>query len=585
MRVKKSKATQRQRMVLAFGVVLLIMTGLTARLVYVMMIQGNHYYTGAQDVHSRQRKIKAPRGKIYDRKHRQLASNQSVSTISVIHSQLKDPETVIRELSSRLDLEETEVRKKVEKISSMEKIKTNVDKKISDEIRELTLDGVKIDEDDKRYYPYDTLASKVIGFTGADNQGILGLEVTYDDVLRGKDGYILTYTTATGLEVETRGKDRQEPQAGQNLYTSLDVTIQKYAAQAAKKVMKEKKASRVSVVVMNPQNGEIYAMANAPEYSLQHPFDPVGISRAKWKKMSAQQKQEYRNKMWRNFCVSDTYEPGSTFKIITACAALEAGVVTEQDPFYCPGFKIVEDRRIRCHKTKGHGSETFAQGFANSCNPVFMEVGARVGVPRFFEYLRQFEIMKHTGIDVPGEAGTIMHEQKRVGNVELATMSFGQSFQISPVRLMSTISSLINGGISVTPHFGVAVESSDGSSVTKIRYPEGKRVVSEKTSKTIRGLLGKVVEEGSGSKAAVEGYQVGAKTGTSEKLPRRNEKYIASTLAFAPVDDPKVAVLVLIDEPKGMYYGGVIAAPVASDILDDILPYLGIARQKAKAAG
>ena len=544
----------------------------------MMVAKADYYGQKAKDVQQRERAIKAKRGVIYDRNGEILAGNKPVSTISVIHNQIKEPEKVITRLSELLDLDEQEVRKRVEKVSSIERIKANVPKETSDKIREENLAGVMVDEDYKRYYPYDTLASRVIGFTGADNQGIIGLEVSYDDILQGQNGAILTMTTARGLEIDGKAEERREPVAGQNLYTSIDSNLQQFATQAAEKVREAKNAAGVRVIMMNPQNGEIYAMVNSPEFSLTKPYELVDQS----KNLSEKQKNEELNKMWRNGCVSDTYEPGSTFKIITSTAALEAGAVSLNDTFYCPGFKIVEDRRIRCHKAGGHGSETFVQGVQNSCNPVFMEVGARLGVGGMFRGMRQLGILSKTNIDVPGEASTIMHQQKNVGAVELATMSFGQSFQLSPIRLLTSVSAVINGGHSIVPHFGVSIENTSNGSVRKLSYPQKKKIVSKETSENMKMILESVVTEGSGSKASVEGYQVGAKTGTSEKLPRRSGKYIASCIGFAPADDPKVLTVVLIDEPEGIYYGGTIAAPVVSELLDNALPHLGIKKTPQK---
>lgn len=573
--LKQSRTLQRQKLLFVYGMVVLFMIGLAGRLLYLMVNRADYYGEKAKEVHQRQRTVKAARGIIFDRNGVEIASNKPVSTISVIHNQIQDPEKVIRVLSELLELPEEKVRKRVEKVSSIEKIKSNVDKDISDQIRDMELAGVMVDEDYKRYYPYSEFASKVIGFTGADNQGIIGMEVAYDKYLQGQDGSILTMTTARGLEIDGKAEERIEPVAGTNLYTSLDVNIQTFAQQAAKKVMKAKKAKSVRIVMMNPQNGEIYAMVNVPEFDLN---DPYTLNTNSSKNLSEKKKQEALNGMWRNACVSDTYEPGSTFKVITATSALEAGVVKLEDTFHCPGFKVVEDRRIRCHKTTGHGSETFVQGVQNSCNPVFMEVGARLGVDNMFHYLQQLGIMSKTGIDVPGEASTIMHQKENVGAVELATMSFGQSFQLTPVRLLSSISMILNGGTQITPHFGVKLESSDGTAVKKLAYPAQENVISSQTSETMRMILESVVSEGSGKKAYVEGYQVGAKTGTSEKLPRRSGKYIASCMGFAPADHPVVAAIVLIDEPQGIYYGGTIAAPVISELLDNALPYLGVER-------
>jgi stage V sporulation protein D (sporulation-specific penicillin-binding protein) len=579
--LKQSRTLQRQKLLFVYGMVVLFMIGLAGRLLYLMVNRADYYGEKAKEVHQRQRTVKAARGIIYDRNGVAIASNKPVSTISVIHNQVQNPEKVIHVLSELLELPEEKVRKRVEKVSSIEKIKSNVDKDISDQIRDMELAGVMVDEDYKRYYPYSEFASKVIGFTGADNQGIIGMEVAYDKYLQGQDGSILTMTTARGLEIDGKAEERIEPIAGTNLYTSLDVNIQSFAQQAAGKVMKAKKAKSVRIVMMNPQNGEIYAMVNVPEFDLN---DPYTLNTTSSKNMSDKKKQEALNGMWRNACVSDTYEPGSTFKVIVAASALEAGVVKLEDTFHCPGFKVVEDRRIRCHKTTGHGSETFVQGVQNSCNPVFMEVGARLGVDNMFHYLQQLGIMSKTGIDVPGEASTIMHRKENVGAVELATMSFGQSFQLTPVRLLSSISMILNGGTRITPHLGVELESSDGTAVKKLTYPAQENIISSQTSETMRMILESVVSEGSGKKAYVEGYQVGAKTGTSEKLPRHSNKYIASCMGFAPADHPVVAALVLIDEPQGIYYGGTIAAPVISELLDNALPYLGVERGETVTA-
>ena len=579
--LKQSRTLQRQKLLFVYGMVVLFMIGLAGRLLYLMVNRADYYGEKAKEVHQRQRTVKAARGIIYDRNGVAIASNKPVSTISVIHNQVQNPEKVIHVLSELLELPEEKVRKRVEKVSSIEKIKSNVDKDISDQIRDMELAGVMVDEDYKRYYPYSEFASKVIGFTGADNQGIIGMEVAYDKYLQGQDGSILTMTTARGLEIDGKAEERIEPIAGTNLYTSLDVNIQSFAQQAAGKVMKAKKAKSVRIVMMNPQNGEIYAMVNVPEFDLN---DPYTLNTTSSKNMSDKKKQEALNGMWRNACVSDTYEPGSTFKVIVAASALEAGVVKLEDTFHCPGFKVVEDRRIRCHKTTGHGSETFVQGVQNSCNQVFMEVGARLGVDNMFHYLQQLGIMSKTGIDVPGEASTIMHRKENVGAVELATMSFGQSFQLTPVRLLSSISMILNGGTRITPHLGVELESSDGTAVKKLTYPAQENIISSQTSETMRMILESVVSEGSGKKAYVEGYQVGAKTGTSEKLPRHSNKYIASCMGFAPADHPVVAALVLIDEPQGIYYGGTIAAPVISELLDNALPYLGVERGETVTA-
>ena len=566
----RHRTYQRQSMGLVFFLFVLVLLTLLGRLFYLMIGKADYYGVQAKELHERERKIKAERGEIKDCHGNVLAANRSVSTISVIHSQMKEPERVITLLSKELMLDEKEVRKKVEKVSLREKIKSNVDKETSDRIRNYKLAGVTVDEDYKREYRYDSLASKVLGFTGGDNQGIIGLEVSYEKYLKGLDGSILTMTTAYGTEIENGAEDRIEPVAGWTLNTSLDLPVMEYTDQLANYLLKKKQAKSVDIIVMNPQNGEIYAMASAPEFNLNDPYRISGDL----SKMSAKEKSEKRNAMWRNPCVSDTYEPGSTFKILTTAAALEKGVVKMTDRFHCPGYKIVEDRRIRCHKKGGHGSETFLDGIMNSCNPVFIEVGARVGVSDFFRKMSDFGLMNQTGIDVPGEASTIIHKEKNVGAVELATMSFGQSFQLSPIRLVSLAGSMINGGYSITPHFGVSAVSADGSHMKHFSYGKKERVVSKETSDLIRMALGKVVSEGTGHKASVRGFSVGAKTGTSEKLPRGNGKYIASTIGFAPVENPKVIALVRIDEPQGLYYGGTVAAPAIATLFENILPYL-----------
>lgn len=566
----RHRTYQRQSMGLVFFLFVLVLLTLLGRLFYLMIGKADYYGVQAKELHERERKIKAERGEIKDCHGNVLAANRSVSTISVIHSQMKEPERVITLLSKELMLDEKEVRKKVEKVSLREKIKSNVDKETSDRIRNYKLAGVTVDEDYKREYRYDSLASKVLGFTGGDNQGIIGLEVSYEKYLKGLDGSILTMTTAYGTEIENGAEDRIEPVAGWTLNTSLDLPVMEYTDQLANYLLKKKQAKSVDIIVMNPQNGEIYAMASAPEFNLNDPYRIPGDLN----KMSAKEKSEKRNAMWRNPCVSDTYEPGSTFKILTTAAALEKGVVKMTDRFHCPGYKIVEDRRIRCHKKGGHGSETFLDGIMNSCNPVFIEVGARVGVSDFFRKMSDFGLMNRTGIDVPGEASTIIHKEKNVGAVELATMSFGQSFQLSPIRLVSIAGSMINGGYSITPHFGVSAVSADGSLMKHFSYGKKERVVSKETSDLIRMALGKVVSEGTGHKASVKGVSVGAKTGTSEKLPRGNGKYIASTIGFAPVENPKVIALVRIDEPQGLYYGGTVAAPAIAALFENILPYL-----------
>lgn len=566
----RHKTYQRQNMFLVFFVFGLVLVCMFTRLGYLMLFRADYYGVQAKELHERERKIKAERGKILDRNGNLLAGNRSVSTISVIYSQVKEPEKVISILSKELDMDEETIRKKVEKVSSREKVKSNVDKETSDRIRNYKLAGVTVDEDYKREYQYDSLASKVLGFTGSDNQGIIGLEVTYEKYLKGIDGSILTMTTAHGTEIENGAEDRVEPVAGWTLNTSLDLTIMEYADQVAATLKKKKNAKSVEIIVMNPNNGEIYAMAGAPEFNLNDPYTlPEGNEN-----LSEKEKNKQLNAMWRNGCVSDTYEPGSTFKILTTAAALEKGVVKMTDRFHCPGYKMVEDRRIRCHKTTGHGSETFLEGIMNSCNPVFIEVGTRVGVKNFFQELTTFGALQKTGIDVPGEANTIMHKEKNVGAVELATISFGQSFQVSPIRLLTCAASIINGGKSITPHFGVSVVSADGTSMKRFAYPGGDSVVSKETSDLVREALGKVVSEGTGKNAGVEGFTVGAKTGTSQKLPRGNGKYIASTVGFAPVENPQVIALVRIDEPEGLYYGGTVAAPAISTLFSNILPYL-----------
>ena len=568
--LNRHRTYQRQSMGLVFFAFFLVLTLMYVRLGYLMIWRADYYGVQAKELHERERRIKAERGKILDRNGILLAGNRSVSTISVIHSQVKEPEKVITILCKELGLEEKEVRKKVEKVSSREKIKSNVDKETSDRIRNYKMAGVTVDEDYKREYQYDCLASKVLGFTGSDNQGIIGLEVTYEKFLKGLDGSILTMTTANGTEIENGAESRVEPIGGWTLNTSLDLTIMEYTDQVANTLLKKKQAKSVDIIVMNPQNGEIYAMACAPEFNLNDPYKLEGDVSG----LTAKQKTDMRNAIWRNPCVSDTYEPGSTFKILTTAAALEKGVVKMSDRFHCPGYKMVEDRRIRCHKTTGHGSESFLEGIMNSCNPVFIEVGARVGVADFYKEMKSFGLMNRTGIDVPGEAGTIIHKQSNVKAVELATMSFGQSFQISPIRLLTCASTMINGGKSITPHFGVSAVSADGTQMKRFAYEEGERIVSKETSDLIREALGKVVSEGTGKNAGVEGYAVGAKTGTSQKLPRGNGKYIASTIGFAPVENPQVIALVRIDEPQGLYYGGTVAAPGIATLFGNILPYL-----------
>ena len=571
--LERTKTYQKQSLLFAVVVIFLMLTALFGRVIYLMVFQSGHYGEMARDIQERERSIKAERGKIYDRNGMEIAGNKPVSTISVIHSQITEPERVISILSKELGLSEETVRKRVEKVSSIERIKSNVEKEISDRIRGYELDGVMIDEDYKRFYPFGTLASKVIGFTGSDNQGIIGLEVAYDEILQGKDGTILTLTTAKGIEIEDAAENRIEPIAGNDLFLSLDVNIQKYAEQAAKKVMEAKAAKSVKLIVMNPQNGEIYAMVNAPEFDLNHPYT---LNKETEEELSGAALNEALNAMWRNECLSDTYEPGSSFKIITATAGFEHGVLSVNDSFYCPGYKIVEDRRIRCHKVAGHGSENFTQGIQNSCNPVFMEIGARIGVDRLYETFGKVGLFEKTGIDLPGEASSIMHNKEKIGAVELATISFGQSFQITPLQLMTAVSTVINGGDKITPHLGVKIQSADDKQITKLSYACKNNMVSEETSEQMKQLLESVVSEGTGNKAYVAGFHIGGKTATSEKLPRSSNKYIASFIGFAPADNPQVLALVLIDEPTGVYYGGTIAAPVIGELYANILPYLGV---------
>lgn len=571
----KNKTYNRKKIMIVFIASLLLILGLIGRLVYLMIFDAEYYQERAKALHEREREIKAARGEIIDCKGVLLATNRTVCTISVIHSQIKDPETVISVLAKELDMKEETVRKRVEKVSSMERVKTNVDKETGDRIREYELEGVKVDEDFKRYYPYGNLGSKVLGFTGGDNQGIIGLEVKYEEYLKGINGMILTTTDARGIELEGIAENRKEAIPGHTLQISMDYNIQTYAQQAAEKVMEEKEAEKVSILIMNPQNGEIMAMVNVPEFNLNEPFslESLGINT---ESMGDKEKQEMLNQMWRNSCINDTYEPGSTFKIITSSACLEAGVVTTKDTFSCPGYRIVEDRKIRCHKVGGHGSETFIQAVQNSCNPVFIDIGLRLGVDKYYKYFEQFGLMEKTGVDLPGEAGTITHKKEDVGLVELATMTFGQSFQISPIRMATTVSSLINGGRKVTPHFGVRVLDEKGEVVKTFARSKRERVLSEKTSKLMREILESVVSEGSGKRAYIEGYKIGGKTATSQTLPRSANRYISSFIGFAPADNPRVLAMVVIHDPQGIYYGGTIAAPVVKDIFENILPYLGI---------
>lgn len=571
--IYRNKTFNRRKIMIIFVAVLLLMVFLMGRLVYLMIFCSEYYGVRAENLHERERDIKAARGNIYDRNGVVLAENKTVCTISVIHSQIEDPEKVIAVLTKELGMSEETVRKRVEKVSSIERIKTNVEKETGDAIRSYELAGVKIDEDYKRYYPYNELASKVIGFTGGDNQGIIGIEVKYDEYLEGINGKILTLTDARGVEIKNAGERRSEPVEGDDLYLSLDYNIQMYAAQAAVKVREEKQADSVSILVMNPQNGEILAMVNEPEFNLNEPF---ALNTENDTELSEEEKQDALNKTWRNQCINDTYEPGSTFKIITASAALEEGKVSLSDQFNCPGYKIVEDRRIRCHKVGGHGAEDFTHGIMNSCNPVFIEIGLRIGSDRFCDYFEQFGLLSRTNIDLPGEASTIMHKRENIGQVELATMSFGQSFQITPIQLATTVSSIINGGNRVTPHFGVETKNAEGEVTHTFVYGQKEHIVSEETSTTMRYLLEKVVSEGSGKNAALEGFSIGGKTATSQTLPRSEKRYISSFLGFAPADDPQVLALIIINNPQGVYYGGTIAAPVCRDLFSNILPYLGI---------
>lgn len=570
----KSKTFHRKKIVFIFTASAFCMILLMGRLGYLMVACSEYYIEQAEELHERERDIKAARGKIIDANGEILATNQTVCTISVIHSQIKEPEEVIRILAKELELSEDTVRKRVEKFSAIERVKTNVSKEIGDKIRNYQLEGVKVDEDFKRYYPFGTMASKVLGFTGSDNQGIIGLEVKYDEFLEGTKGKILTLTDARGIELGSAGERRREAVAGNDLHISLDTNIQKYCEQAALKVMEKKQAEKVSVIVMRPDNGEILAMVNVPEFDLNNPFTIT--SDESINTISAKEKQDRLNAMWRNPAINDTYEPGSTFKIITAAAGLEEGVVKLEDTFSCPGFRVVEDRRIRCHKAGGHGGENFVQGVMNSCNPVFIDVGLRLGADNFYKYFQQFGLLKKTGIDLPGEAGTIMHKKENIGAVELATVSFGQSFQITPIQLATTVSSIINGGNRITPHFGVSVTDTEGTTLKTFEYPVEKGIVSEDTVSKMRYILENVVAEGSGNKAYIAGFHIGGKTATSQTLPRGTGRYISSFLGFAPADDPQVLALTVIHNPQGIYYGGTIAAPVCKEIFENILPYLGI---------
>ena len=574
----RNKTYNKKKMLVVFLSALLMIFFLIARLVYLMIFDAAYYQQKAKTLHEREREIKAARGEIIDRNGKVLATNKAVCTISVIHSQITDPERVIQVLADELGIEKEMIRKRIEKVSSREKIKTNVEKETGDRIRAYELDGVKVDEDFKRYYPYGNLASKVLGFTGGDNQGIIGLEVKYENYLKGVNGMILTTTDARGIELADTMEDRVEPVSGDTLQVSLDYNIQEYAQQAAEKVMEEKQADAVVILILNPKTGEIYACVNAPEFDLNAPFTlPEGTDAA----LNDEEKQAMLNQMWRNRSINDTYEPGSIFKVFTASAALEEGVVKEEDTFYCPGYKLVEDRRIRCARTTGHGSETFVQGVQNSCNPVFIEVGMRLGTENFYKYFEKFGLMGKTGVDLPGEAATIMHKKENVGQVELATMSFGQSFQVTPMQMATTVCSLVNDGKRITPHFGIAVyDAESGEKEETISYGKRKRILSKETSEKMRKILETVVSEGGGKKAQIEGYRIGGKTATSQTLPRSANRYIGSFIGFAPADDPQVAAMAIIYNPQGIYYGGTIAAPVVRDIFDNILPYLGIEREE-----
>ncbi|MCR5702317.1 MAG: peptidoglycan glycosyltransferase [Lachnospiraceae bacterium] len=567
------KTYTKRKILFLLTVLLLSFALLLARLSYLMIAKSQYYQEKAENLHKRQRSIKAKRGVIYDRNGVELAGNKPVCSISVIHSQIEDEDAVVKAICTVLELDEAEVRKKVEAKTIREKIKSNVEKDKADILRDMKLAGVMIDEDYKRYYPYDELASKVIGFTGSDNQGIVGLEVSYDEVLSGSDGSILTLTDANGIEIKNEAESRIEPTEGNDLHVSIDVNMQKYAQQAAAKVLKAKDAKRVSVVLMNPQNGEIYAMVNVPEYNLNEPYK---LAEQTSKNLNEKELSDALNNMWRNFCINDTYEPGSTFKTITATAAIEEKVVNVNDTFSCPGFRVVEDRRIKCHKKAGHGIETFKQGIMNSCNPVFIDVGARVGVDKMYKNYEKLGLFEKTGVDLPGEAGSIMHKKENVGAVELATMSFGQSFQITPLQLLRAVSAVINGGKLVTPHFAMYATNKSGAVIEEYNYTEKEKAIKKSTSDTMKELLEAVVSEGSGAKGRVAGYRVGGKTATSEKLPRGTGKYISSFLGFAPADNPQIIGLIMIDEPTGVYYGGTIAAPVMSEIFENILPYMGI---------
>lgn len=572
--MEKNRIFHKKKTVVVFVCCVCLLMGLIGRLVYLMIFCSDYYAEKADDLHEREREIKAARGKILDANGVVLAANKTVCTISVIHSQIEEPEKVTEMLVKELGITREEAEKRVQKVSSIEKVKTNVDKETGDRIREYNLAGVKVDEDFKRYYPYGNLASRVLGFTGGDNQGIIGLEVKYEEILKGINGRILTTTDARGIELNGMGEGRVEPAAGYDLYVSLDRNIQAYAQQEAERVMEQKEADAVSILLLNPKNGEIYACVNVPEFDLNQPFQlNDGTARSE---LSSEEYQKRLNRMWRNTCINDTYEPGSTFKIITASAGLESGAVTMEDTFHCPGYRVVEDRRIRCARRTGHGTETFVQGIENSCNPVFIDVAMRMGVDKYYEYFEKFGLMEKTGIDLPGEAGTIMHKKENIGEVELATMAFGQSFQITPIQLATTAASLINGGRRIIPHFGVEVRDREGKWVKTYEYGQGERILSEETSEKMRYALEMVVKEGGGKNGQVEGYRVGGKTATSQTLPRSANKYISSFLGFAPADDPVVLGICIIYNPQGIYYGGTIAAPVIQNIFANILPYMGL---------
>ena len=566
------KTYHRNKTVVVMFLCLAMFLGLIGRLVYLMVFQSEYYTQKAKELHERERNIKAARGRIIDANGEILADNKTVCTISVIHNQIEDAEQVIGILSKELNLSEEYVRKRVEKYSSIEKIKSNVDKSVGDIIRTYELAGVKVDEDYKRYYPYESLASKVLGFTGGDNQGIIGLEVIYEEYLQGTAGTILTVTDAKGVEVPEAGEERIEPVNGNDLYISMDMNIQSYATQLAIQTMETKQADSVSIIVMNPQNGELMAMVNVPEFDLNNPYTLPDTTDETT--LTDEEKQNLLNAMWRNGCINDTYEPGSTFKMVTASAALEAGVVTVNDNFSCPGYVMVGDRRIRCHKIAGHGAENFVEATMNSCNPVFVTVGLKLGVDNYYKYFKQFGLLDKTGIDLPGEAGTIMHKKENIGQVELATISFGQSFQITPIQLAVTASSIVNGGRRVTPQFGVRIVSADGNDSKSFAYKVRDNVLSKETSETMRYILEQVVENGGGQKAYIEGYRIGGKTATSQTLPRGSGKYIASFVGFSPADDPEVLAMCIINNPQGVYYGGQIAAPVVKQLFENILPYL-----------